>query len=842
MPEPFDAYHKWLGIPPQEQPPNHYRILGLGLYESDRDVISNAADRQMAHVRTFQSGPHGEASQKILNEIAAARVCLLKKESKAAYDQALKKQLAPRETSTPSPAGTLSTSAAAPVANQPGQPDLGQSALGQSSLGQPALGQPQVAMVVPQVMAQPYAYPAQVMETGVSVSDEMARAASGAGETHLNFAREVLAAPQVSVTRRAARGRARPSHIVLMLLIIGGFAVGAYTIINQQKDKGGSISSVEEEVDKLFGNDATEQDKQPEQTNNNVSPTNGKETSPPNKVKSVPGKNKKPDSDRPANSDKGSNQGKSGSEPTKSNDKNVPSTNNPPATNNDPGTSPPQPEVIPAKPAPPSGEVLAKGLEDVRGKFEERKLAAKGNSQKVKLASEVLGEAILASGDLTRCFALLTYSSELGGEASDCKTILAAIDEMDRWYQVKPLDMKRDALRGAFKLASSAQAKKNLIQGLLTTVDDAVDNRDFAAAKSLIDAALECASAAQATSLEKKVHEKLDWVKRIELLHDSAQQALARLKTQPDDPAASANAGKYLALVQGDWAQGLPLLAKCNEPVLSAIAKRDLRLPTDAVEQFKLGSDWWDYGLSADPDQKLNAQQRAGYWYELAESEVSGAQLDTLKKRLAELSAQNGKGDGDDDDAAAKEKTLAESVPGKYSSHYLGKKSKNEGTVVLDFLDDHRIMNDKSQVGTWEIKDKSLQVTLTQPAVEQPVQLRTMRRKGELGFTGTYLFEQEAWKWDLSRMELVAVWEHRIQMRSWVKLSFYSNGYVGVSPAASVAPTWKKTSPRQFEIYWPAANPQGKPVTDKCTVAEDGKTYTGVDSRNRELEGRQVAQ
>ncbi len=29
----FDPYHKWLGIPPDEQPANHYRLLGLELFE-----------------------------------------------------------------------------------------------------------------------------------------------------------------------------------------------------------------------------------------------------------------------------------------------------------------------------------------------------------------------------------------------------------------------------------------------------------------------------------------------------------------------------------------------------------------------------------------------------------------------------------------------------------------------------------------------------------------------------------------------------------------------------------------------------------------------------------------
>ena len=45
----FDPYHKWLAIPPEEQPPNHYRLLGVSPFESDPDVIENAADQRMAH-------------------------------------------------------------------------------------------------------------------------------------------------------------------------------------------------------------------------------------------------------------------------------------------------------------------------------------------------------------------------------------------------------------------------------------------------------------------------------------------------------------------------------------------------------------------------------------------------------------------------------------------------------------------------------------------------------------------------------------------------------------------------------------------------------------------------
>ena len=43
MSDTFDPYYKWLGIPPKDQPPNHYRLLGIDLFTPDPDVIESAA-------------------------------------------------------------------------------------------------------------------------------------------------------------------------------------------------------------------------------------------------------------------------------------------------------------------------------------------------------------------------------------------------------------------------------------------------------------------------------------------------------------------------------------------------------------------------------------------------------------------------------------------------------------------------------------------------------------------------------------------------------------------------------------------------------------------------------
>jgi len=89
----FDPYHKWLGIPTKDQPPNHYRLLAIDLYESDPEVIDAAANRQMVYLQQRATGEHAALSQKLLNEISAARLCLLNPKKKAEYDTKLKEHL-----------------------------------------------------------------------------------------------------------------------------------------------------------------------------------------------------------------------------------------------------------------------------------------------------------------------------------------------------------------------------------------------------------------------------------------------------------------------------------------------------------------------------------------------------------------------------------------------------------------------------------------------------------------------------------------------------------------------------------------------------------------------------
>lgn len=89
----FDPYWEWLKIPANQQPPNYYRLLGLKPLESDAVAIEAAINRLVEKMQRLSNGPQVEAAQKILNQVAAARICFNDATKKQIYDSKLSAKL-----------------------------------------------------------------------------------------------------------------------------------------------------------------------------------------------------------------------------------------------------------------------------------------------------------------------------------------------------------------------------------------------------------------------------------------------------------------------------------------------------------------------------------------------------------------------------------------------------------------------------------------------------------------------------------------------------------------------------------------------------------------------------
>ena len=114
----FDPYHVWLGIPKDEQPPTHYRLLGVSARETSSQVIDEAVIRQTTYLRTYQSGKHARVCARLLEEVAHAGRVLLDPAKREAYDA----ELADSVSTIGEPSDWISTSDVAAQAALPPEP------------------------------------------------------------------------------------------------------------------------------------------------------------------------------------------------------------------------------------------------------------------------------------------------------------------------------------------------------------------------------------------------------------------------------------------------------------------------------------------------------------------------------------------------------------------------------------------------------------------------------------------------------------------------------------------------------------------------------------------------
>lgn len=184
----FDPYHKWFGIPPDEQPPHHYRLLRIAAFESDPDVIDNAYDTAMSQLKRHEVGEHGDFVEQLGREFLVARRCLLSPEKKEEYDRTLREQLS---------AGATSGS---PPPRRPTSPP-------------PLVNKRATRQHLPEVPVAP------------SQEADSASLTTNTGHSPFDVSRE-----EKSGSHRRRRGSSSPKPVVLGLLL-GGFACVALILI-----------------------------------------------------------------------------------------------------------------------------------------------------------------------------------------------------------------------------------------------------------------------------------------------------------------------------------------------------------------------------------------------------------------------------------------------------------------------------------------------------------------------------------------------------------------------------------------------------------------------------------
>ena len=604
MSESFNVYQKWLGIPPHQQPPHHYRLLGIELFESDPEVIAYAADRQMAHVRTLSTGEHVKLAQQLLNDISAARVQLLNPQKKASYDAALNADLAGQQAAAQAPAGQAAATTFDSTEDEDDAPVWKHPAV-------IATGAVCFVLVVGictalYLRSRPSAPDDPAAPTWTDAELAAMRAEETGEELSPGHADEIPVDPAEETS-----GESEPS------------------------DNSEPTTEPPPQEDPV-------ETSPPDTNKTQESPTENPTQLASSDTKLPTGTDEPPaDPDEPAPTDT-----EPGTETVATNTSGMPTdsvassgTLDTAFTADDPG--PPEPdedaepivkkrELLPV----PEADAIAKTLSEVKEIFAAEYDAAKTYEQRRALAQFLWRQAQEVRDDPVSHYVLLTESRVQAEQGGDFEFTMRLADIMERYFIINGLDLKIESL-GVFSRTAKNDAGRHIVaSAAVDLADEASREHQFDTAEKLATQAQSLAQRVGDNNLRQKARLLGNEIKKRRAAWATIQEAIDKLATSPDDAEAHLIYGKYLCVSEEDWEAGLPHLAQSNNPTLSKLAKQDLAEPEDTDAQIALADAWYDFAQSDPQWEKFRLREH--HWYLTALPEATGLMRTKVEKRLRE--------------------------------------------------------------------------------------------------------------------------------------------------------------------------------------------------------------
>ncbi len=681
MSDVIDPYYQWLGIPPKHQPADHYRLLGIERFESNLDVIRDAADRQMTHVRSYQLGQYLELSQQVLNELAAARICMLNPDRKAVYDEALRRRLGARPMPSARPLPVAAVSVAAPAsssatyAESPAEAGLRVrlsrsdlrpvfagvavavavsllgalawwGARGSASSREPAAaGQaanaPSASQPAPPMPPTP---PVASSGDAVQYFDALSETAA-IGPVNVRVVSVQVGKPRV--LRRTGRiAIPGEDYLIVTLELLnkdaaknityagwggGIYGTGGTNLVDNLQNpylvklfSGGIVEGQHRDVS-LFGGEPLRDVLVFERP---VEAADYLRLSLPGAALGQEGDVRfkiplRMFHDGPVEQE---------AEVVVA-AVDAPVDSEPVVVENVQEEA--SPVAIEKQPPPALSE-----QQEVRRTIEDlfNTQAARTPGQKLATANRMAVQAGEVETGAER-FVLLRQASELAAEAGETMRVLQLVDQIAEGFEIDRLGAQAHLLGGMAEKVTSEDQIRTLLVGSAAIIDNALDARRFDLADSLSAVVCQACQCSAGRPFRGEARERRREVEAIQGRWKEVQTARVALQSNPNDETANTIVGRWHCLVCDEWDQGLPYLAKGSEPELKALAERELQgEPEDAKAQVALADAWWDFAKAPDREDASVWLGHSAYWYERAHPELDSALVKAkVEKRLAEL-------------------------------------------------------------------------------------------------------------------------------------------------------------------------------------------------------------
>jgi hypothetical protein len=647
----FDPYQQWLGISRREQPPNRYRLIGVGVFEFDPEVIRESADRQIENVRKHGRGPQGGLASKLLSELRDTRDCLLNAKRKADYDRELRQQLGMHDPQAPE-AEDIELELVEPTPKRgPSRPPVAEDDI-ELELVEPMpkrapprsrpaaeddveleLVEPVPKRVSPPSRSAASAPPPMPPVDEISELNDL-RAPRPATKVKSSPAPSVRPAPkpmsldapddedqslEAAMDESSAgpprRRRSKGPLPTLIGAVGGGLSACliAYFFWPQlvALRNGGQPVVVEHRTERHSPPRTTERREKPRR------PEPVEEPSEPSFPKLRP----RPAAPRPERSMEGEMEGE------------------PPAEM--PEAAPPPRPTGPRRPVLNEQETQEAVLQ-VRRRFRDE---YRGNStdDQTALALVLVDQARKAQDDPKLRYGLLLEARKAAIAAGHAELVVKSIDDLAAEFDVDPLALKIEGLGDAMKHVKDEDDRHAFIDAAFRTIDAAVAANEYAAASQVAGFAQNVATKLRDNETRKQVAKRVTQLQAYETHLKDVKTAQETIATAPDDAGANTVIGKHLCLYEDKWDQGLPMLARGSDEKLAAAAKQELADPTEVAPQIAAGDFWWDFAQTEVGLPRRGALSRAAHWYTKSGEQATGINKIKIDKRLKMIADENAK-------------------------------------------------------------------------------------------------------------------------------------------------------------------------------------------------------
>lgn len=574
----FDPYRKWLGISPEDQPPHHYRLLGIEPLEPDPDVIANAADGRMAQVKNFQIGKYSQLSQRILNEIAAARLCLLSPERKKQYDRKLRPRLEAEMKGIPQ---------AAPPAVRKPPPRTGPA----SQTAIPAI---ETSSIFSYVSHRSRKRPAWKILVALG-----------------------LGAVAIGVLAIALLGRGN-----------GPPAAQQPPLPAEQPEDVAPHSIQEPPTEASPIEDPVPPD----------APPPSPETDPQRPPLDAPGSIDLPlpqsDPGRPlADLLDPLDPDHPGGNGAVTRDSEAPAADDPSQNVSTVAKRLPVPHADARRDAEQRiREIFQSDFADVATPQKKLALAVKLGNQANDAAGDPTDRFVLM--ELAREMSAAAGELTTALDAADRMRQLFDIDVLT--VKASVLDKVAETVQSGGPTSATSQ---QIVDQAMLLADRAVAADSFSLAGRLVKLALSTARKMKDAELLRRLTTRHQEIGRMKVRFKEVAKALDLLADDPAHAEANLTVGRWYCFIAGNWTKGLPSLAKGTDAQLAKLATQDLAGPEDPKQRKTLAERWWDLAKKERGPQQRGIQARARHWYELAVAGLTGLDRTGAERRLAEMTA-----------------------------------------------------------------------------------------------------------------------------------------------------------------------------------------------------------